>query len=409
MAARILKAKYFPYEDILNAGLGSSPSFTWRSIFQNIEVVKNETRWQVGNGRLIHIWEDKWIPTASTFKIISAPRDFGDYPMVSSLIDQDTKWWKANVVRTLFLPFEADMILKIPLSQRLPEDSLIWIGNKRGVFTVKSAYHIAAKLQSDKDLGESSFGDSRSIIWKKLWKMKLPPKIKIFAWRACVNSLPVYVKMAERRIQLCCDCPVCGEDFESLTHALILCDFALSVWALWNDCPLLLLLNASDFTDIVLHFCSSPNGEHLEYFFATAWAIWHNQNQLVHNEKGLSPLQIWDLARSIIGDFHEANNKLSYAKYESNVGWLAPPPGYFKVNVDGASPLDGNGTFGVGAIVRNNEGKVVAALCKALPSIYPAEWTKLFALEQGIFLAQQMAISKVIFESDAALAIQAVS
>ena len=84
---------------------------------------------------------------------------------------------------------------------------------------------------------------------------------------------------------------------------------------------------------------------------------------------------------------------------------MAPPPGYFKVNVDGASPLDGNGTSGVGAIVRNNEGKVVAALCKALPSVYPAEWTELLALEQGIFLAQQMAISKVIFESNAALAI----
>ncbi|XP_030969612.1 uncharacterized protein LOC115989874 [Quercus lobata] len=91
LAARILKAKYFPYEDILNAGLGSSPSFTWRSIFQSIEVIKNGTRWRVGNGRLIHIWEDKWLPTPSTFKVISPPRDFGDYPMVSSLIDQDTK------------------------------------------------------------------------------------------------------------------------------------------------------------------------------------------------------------------------------------------------------------------------------------------------------------------------------
>ena len=190
LAARILKAKYFPFGDILNASLGSSPSYAWRSIFQSIEVIKSGTRWRVGNGRLIHIWEDKWLPTPSTFKIISPRRDFGDYPMVSSLIDRDTKWWKADVVKTLFLPFEADMILKIPLSQRLPEDSLIWIGNKRGVFTVKSAYHIAAKIQSDKDLGESSSGDSRSIIWKKLWKMKLPPKIKIFAWRACVNSLP---------------------------------------------------------------------------------------------------------------------------------------------------------------------------------------------------------------------------
>ena len=84
----------------------------------------------------------------------------------------------------------------------------------------------------------------------------------------------------------------------------------------------------------------------------------------MHNEKGLSPLQIWDLARSIIQDFHEANNKLSLVKFDSNEGWLAPPPGYFKVNVDGASPLDGNGTSGVGAIVRNSDGKVVAALAR---------------------------------------------
>ena len=133
------------------------------------------------------------------------------------------------MVRTLFLPFEADTILKIPLSQSLPVDSLIWIGNKRGVFIVKSAYFIAAKLQIDKDLGKSSSGDLNSIIWKKLCKLKLPPKVKIFSWRACVDGLPVYVKMAERGIHLDCDCPACGEEIEILTYALIVCDFALSV------------------------------------------------------------------------------------------------------------------------------------------------------------------------------------
>ena len=92
-----------------------------------------------------------------------------------------------------------------------------------------------------------------------------------------------------------------------------------------------------------------------------------------------------------------------------NVGWMAPPPGYFKVNVDGASPLDCKGISGVGAIVRNDGGKVVVALCKALPSCYPAKWAELFALEQGIILAQQLAISNVIIESDAAFAIQAIS
>ena len=76
--------------------------------------------------------------------------------MVSSLIDQETKWWKTSVVRALFLPFEADIILKIPLSQNLPKDNLIWIGNKRGAFFFKSAYHIATNLQDGTDVGECS-------------------------------------------------------------------------------------------------------------------------------------------------------------------------------------------------------------------------------------------------------------
>ncbi|XP_075665622.1 uncharacterized protein LOC142635327 [Castanea sativa] len=66
--------------------------------------------------------------------------------MVSSLIDVDTKWWKFDLVRSTFLPFEADSILRIPISYSLLEDQLIWIGNKRGSFTVKSAYYIAMRM-----------------------------------------------------------------------------------------------------------------------------------------------------------------------------------------------------------------------------------------------------------------------
>ena len=54
-------------------------------------------------------------------------------------------------------------------------------------------------------------------------------------------------------------------------------------------------------------------------------------------------------------------------------------------------------------------GGVVAALCKALPLHYPAEWTELFALEHGVPLAQELNIAKVIFESDASSVISAVS
>ena len=82
----------------------------------------------------------------STHKVISPQADYEDFPMVSSFIDHDTRWWKVDAIRATFLPHEASTILKIPISYNLPEDSLIWIGNKRGAFTVKSAYHIATGI-----------------------------------------------------------------------------------------------------------------------------------------------------------------------------------------------------------------------------------------------------------------------
>ena len=73
------------------------------------------------------------------------------------------------MIRSAFLPFEADAILKIPLSHSLPDDKLIWMGNNRGEFTVKSAYHLAHCLVESKEEAESSNGDPFKPLWKNLW------------------------------------------------------------------------------------------------------------------------------------------------------------------------------------------------------------------------------------------------
>ncbi|KAL0016932.1 hypothetical protein SO802_004001 [Lithocarpus litseifolius] len=144
LMARVYKA--FPFDDVLNSKKGSNPSYAWRSIYNSLDVIRKGTRWRVGNGRKIHIWEDKWLPIPSTYKVVSPVKEFADFPMVSSLIDEDTRWWKVNIIHSLFLPSEAEAILRIPLSSNLPEDKLIWIGNKKATFIVKSAYYIAASM-----------------------------------------------------------------------------------------------------------------------------------------------------------------------------------------------------------------------------------------------------------------------
>ena len=55
--------------------------------------------------------------------------------------------------------------------------------------------------------------------------------------------------------------------------------------------------------------------------------------------------------------------------------------------MDGALSLDVHGVLGMGVIIRDAKGGVVAALGKALPIHYLAEWTELFAMEQEVLLA----------------------
>ena len=136
----------------------------------------------------------------STYKVISPPNDIPQFPMISSLINPLTRWWNVDLIRASFISFEADTILKIPLSHTLPKDKIIWIKNRRGKFLVKSAYHIGHNMIESNDRGESSSGDSCKPLWKRLWRLNLPAKIKVFAWRACVNGLPTLDALFSRGI-----------------------------------------------------------------------------------------------------------------------------------------------------------------------------------------------------------------
>lgn len=127
LAHQVLKAKYFPESDFVNASLGRRPSYLWRSIMAAQHIVRSglSLSWRVSNGHNIQIWLDKWLPTPSTFKVSSPKNLLEDHAQVSELIDCENGLWKAELVESVFLPYEAETILGIPISAALPEDSVI--------------------------------------------------------------------------------------------------------------------------------------------------------------------------------------------------------------------------------------------------------------------------------------------
>ena len=106
-------------------------------------IVEKGSKWVIGKGKRVHIWEDRRILTPDSFKVVSSRSPSSERVMVSSLIDIDRRSWDVAKVNNTFLPFEAQVILGIPISPRLLEDFLIWGWTPNGRFSIKSAYRVA--------------------------------------------------------------------------------------------------------------------------------------------------------------------------------------------------------------------------------------------------------------------------
>ena len=72
----------------------------------------------------------------------------------------------------MFYKEDAEAICRIPLSRRDVDDSILQLPNKKGLFTVKSAYKVARVLLQRENVAKSSGGCARKRIWTALWKLK---------------------------------------------------------------------------------------------------------------------------------------------------------------------------------------------------------------------------------------------
>ena len=150
-----------------------------------------------------------------------------------------------------------------------------------------------------------------------------------------------------------------------------------------------------------MHFLAHKPSHDLELFFTVAWAIWFNKNKVIHDDLCSSPSQIWQMAKILLEDFNDTASSDFCTPNPSQLhSWSPPPPGVLKINVDGSSS-DLEDSSCIGVIIRDYKGKTVAAFCKPLQSHFPTELAEVFAVEQGISLARELQLSRVMLESDA--------
>ena len=99
------------------------------------------------------------------------------------LLSSDGMSRNTEALRDNFVIHDENAVSRIPLG-RLDKDTWAWSAEKHGMYTVRSAYHLLFSNSRMVDLLKNniacSSGSENNPIWRNLWKLKFPSKVKVF-------------------------------------------------------------------------------------------------------------------------------------------------------------------------------------------------------------------------------------
>ncbi|XVE52926.1 hypothetical protein DITRI_Ditri02bG0163800 [Diplodiscus trichospermus] len=146
---------------------------------------------------------------------------------VSDLIDSTIKTWRWDLINSSFNEEDANYIGFIPISKLGLPDQLIWYYESNGFYYVRGAYRL---FKMDKEYVDDDNLDLENQRWKKLWKVHVPNKIKVFLWKFKSGYIPVKAELRRRHISFDFVCFRCAKAPETIANALKGCDVTRGIW-----------------------------------------------------------------------------------------------------------------------------------------------------------------------------------
>lgn len=173
--------------------------------------------------------------------------------------------------------------------------------------------------------------------WRSLWQLRVPNKIKHFAWRACLESLPTMTNLQHRCITTLDTCEACQTQPEDTLLALWSCPKLEEVWNSLSWAHQSVNAQTARFQDLLDSFMQFDEDYRKEIFIITAWILWNRRNA---SRLGLpvQPLnRICPIAGSLLQEFLDAQD-LTPATQEPfpTQQWCPLEAHIFKANFDAA-------------------------------------------------------------------------
>uniref|UniRef100_A0A8R7TWE4 Reverse transcriptase zinc-binding domain-containing protein n=1 Tax=Triticum urartu TaxID=4572 RepID=A0A8R7TWE4_TRIUA len=358
LCAQVMAAKYYPNQNLLQARPRDGISYSWRSILKGVQVLQSGIIWRVGDGRNINIWADPWLPRGVSRRVTSQQ---GSHVItkVSDLIDPTSSTWDLQLIDQTFNKEDVEVIVQIPIREGA-KDTPAWHFDKKGIFSVKSAYQVVlenqAKNSAHGGASSSSKNDQHRItFWKKLWTFPLPNKILHFLWRLSHYSLLLRMKLQNRGMEVDTRCPVCHRMDEDGGHCFLKCKFVKAVWrtTLLEESHMQLLNcpNAISMVEDILHM----EEEKCLKVCILLWLWWSERNRANQGERIRTEEEIIYSVQLHLLEYKKYIKRQEQNVQAVNQVWCPPPDDFLKINTDGAFRLSTK-SGGWGFTIKNNHG-----------------------------------------------------
>lgn len=189
----------------------------------------------------------------------------------------------------------------------------------------------------------------------------------------CLGLLAVRANLQQRHIVYMDLCARCGIEAETVGHCFHNCDFARNVW-MSSSLPMVInSIPVHNCFEWVCHLMDTIGIEHMQLFLATCWCLWNNRNSIIFENKSRSVEEVVSFAVKYVSDYDQAQQSSHLPTAQVRLPrWVVPREGVFKLNFDG-SVTKAQASAGVGIIIRDCHGAVIASMVERIPYMEDAD------------------------------------
>ena len=137
---KVLKSKYKVLSNPRKWALKPSSSPIWRSIYSSKDIISKGIKCNVGNGKCIDVWRDKWVGNDTLLNRLDMT-DYSDEKVSVQSLMINGAAWDIHKIRTMFPHDIVTDIENIPLPTTMNmEDKASWLGSGSGKFSMGKCY-----------------------------------------------------------------------------------------------------------------------------------------------------------------------------------------------------------------------------------------------------------------------------